>query len=105
MSIDIWTQAHPRLVMNNFKEIYDSPCKAQSSDDFPWYKGTGISPADHPLKWYIPLQDASCGVCESKDVLIIAAQWNVSFANGDKYWDYEVECQECHQFTTRAYAD
>ena len=105
MSVDIWINEQPMLVPEDYKTRYESSCEAQSSDNFPWYKGTGVSPEKHPLHFDIPFVYASCGACNSKDVLVIAAQWNVSFSNGDKYWDYEVECQQCRKFTKRSYAD
>jgi len=105
MSVDTWIRDLPMLVPEDYKTRFASPCEQQSSRDFPWYKGTGIEPAKHPLHWDIPFQYASCKACDSKQVLVIAAQWNVSYSNGDKYWDYEVECQECGKFTKRSYAD
>lgn len=105
MSVDTWVNDKPMLISEDYKTIYDSPCEAQSSDDFPWYRGTGIAPLRHPIHGHIPFQYASCGNCESKDVLVIVAQWNVSYSNGDRYWDYEIECQECGKFTKRSYCD
>ncbi|MBK8431406.1 MAG: hypothetical protein IPL28_09015 [Chloroflexi bacterium] len=102
MALDIWISPTPRLVPDNFRELFPSPC-ALYPNGFEWYKGTGIRAADHPLDGHIYFQP--CDACQSEDVLVIAAQWNVSYSNGDAYWDYEVECQSCHQFSQRSYAD
>ncbi|MFX0102991.1 MAG: hypothetical protein ACFFCS_25715, partial [Candidatus Hodarchaeota archaeon] len=68
-----------------------------------WYYGRGIAPDKHPLKGYINFQ--GCMHCESQKVKVIAAQWSVSYHSGDRYWDYEIVCEECGQYTQRSFAE
>lgn len=106
MSLDVWISESPQLVPSDYKTCFNSPCECipdQQGSHFEWYVGTGIAPHDHPLASHIFF--AGCAACGSEQVLVIAAQWNVSYASGDAYWDYEIVCQECHKYTKRAYAD
>ena len=93
----------PRFVPDNYKEIFSSPCEMFHEFGQDWYKGTGIKPKKHPLLSYIGFR--GCGNCESDNVLVIAAQWCVSYHSGDAYWDYEIFCKKCGKFTQRAYAE
>lgn len=102
MSLDVWISSIPRLVPNNFKELFPSPCGLYTNG-FEWYKGSGIRVADHPLDGLISFQP--CDACQSKDVLVIAAQWNVHPYSGDVYWDYEIECQTCQQYSQHSYSE
>ena len=102
MAFDEWTQDRPMLVPLDFKTRFTSPCE-QHPDGFEWYKGTGIVANEHPLAKYIPFK--GCANCDNDDVLVIAAQWNVNMMNGDEYWDYEIECQQCRKYTKRSFAD
>ena len=66
------------------------------------YEGYGISPDEHPLKRHIRFRE--CENCKSKNVLVIYAQWNVSTASGDDYWDYEAFCEDCKKYTICSFA-
>lgn len=94
----------PRLVPANFREIYESPCELIG--EFDWlqqiYRGTGITPEGHPAK-NIPFSD--CENCQSKNVLVLYTQWSVSPHSGDKYWDFEIVCNDCGKFTSKSYSE
>ena len=102
MAVDVWVRDLPGLAPADYKTRFDSACQLHP-DGFKWYKGTGIAPSAHPLAGHIPFKE--CAGCGSDRVLIIAAQWNVHWLNGDEYWDYEIECQVCQRFTQRSFAD
>jgi hypothetical protein len=105
MALDTWIRDTPSLAAKDYKTRYSRPCQPRDSQQefgFEWYVGTGIEPAAHPLEGHIRF--AGCAACDSERVLVIMAQWNVSFSSGDAYWDYELECQACGKFTQRSYA-
>lgn len=101
--MDEWITDNPRFVPNNYKELYSAPCEKIKEYGQTWYKGTGISFVDHPLKNHIWFN--GCGNCESNNVKVLAAQWSVSYHSGDQYWDYEIFCEDCGKYTQRAYAE
>ncbi len=93
----------PKFVPKDYKKIYTNPCSKFKEFGQKWYKGTGVSPKGHPLKGHIRF--SGCGNCESENVEVIAAQWSVSYASCDQYWDYEIFCEDCGKYTQRSYAD
>lgn len=103
MAHDTWIRNTPGLVPEDYKDRYTTACELIPSS-FEWYIGTGIVAAEHPLDGWI-IFDATCAACKSEDVLVIAAQWNVSMNNGDRYWDYELACQSCGKFTQNSFAE
>ena len=86
------------------------PCVRQNFQNQDWYHGTGIKPADHPGRLELAvldrhLPDACCAWCASRDVLVVALQGCVSEHSGDAYYDYELHCRRCGQFTACSYAE
>ncbi|TFG29081.1 hypothetical protein EU528_10265 [Candidatus Thorarchaeota archaeon] len=67
------------------------------------FRGNGIPIEQHPLKGRCNMQ--GCGNCKSEQVKVIYAQWSVSVASGDTYWDYEVFCGECGMYTSRSFSE
>lgn len=98
-----WLRDKPHFVPENYKEIYKLPCEKFKEMGQKWYRGTGIPIEDHPLNGHIRF--SGCKNCESDDVLVIAAQWSVSYHSGDQYWDYEIYCNNCGKYTQRSYAE
>ena len=92
----------PKLVPEDYKTLFTSDC-ALFRNGTDWYKGTGICPQLHPLFGDIDFR--GCPMCQSNKVLVIAAQYSLSYVNGDRYWDYEIECQDCHRFSQQSYAE
>ncbi|MHA1760307.1 MAG: hypothetical protein ACTSXA_06765 [Candidatus Heimdallarchaeota archaeon] len=94
----------PRLAPANYREIYDKPCELVG--EFNWlkqvYRGTGVAPKDHPAE-NVPI--GNCENCKSENVLAIYTQWSVSPHSGDKYWDYEIFCEDCGKYTSKSYAE
>lgn len=96
------TTLTPYFVPTDYKESFPNPC-ALYRNGRDWYKGTGIAPDQHPLSRDIPF--GPCDGCQSNDVLVIAAQWNSHPYSGDVYWDYEIECQTCQQYSQHSYSE
>ena len=92
----------PQLVSEDYKTLYTEGC-ALFSEFQDWYKGSGIAAANHPLKDFIPFAD--CGNCDSTRVEVIAAQHSIHPHSGDEYWDYELHCSHCEQFTQRSFSE
>ncbi|NHJ88047.1 MAG: hypothetical protein FK734_21460 [Asgard group archaeon] len=95
----------PRFMPKDYREKYDKPCIPEDLelDTNMEHYGIGIAPYDHPLNGHIPMR--GCGNCNSDNVLVIYAQWNVSTHSGDSYWDYEIYCNDCHKYTSRSFAE
>ena len=101
--MDEWVRDTPKLIEANYTSKYETSCEEFQLAGQTWYKGTGVPPDQHPLKDHIWF--GTCGRCGSESVLVLAAQWSVSFSSGDQYWDYEIVCVDCGAFTQRAYAE
>ena len=67
------------------------------------YRGTGIPPAEHPLRWRIAFE--GCLHCGSADVLVVQADWGVSLSSGDLSWGYEIKCQQCGTYSSWSFDD
>ena len=104
--VDEWVRDEPRLIEKDYKTKYTKPLVKYHKRGQDWYLGTGIVWEKHPLKSDIPKWAGSkCGNCKSENTKIIAAQWCVSYASGDAYWDCEIYCEDCGKYTQRAYAE
>ena len=105
MSAEFYVSKKPSLTSLNYKTKYDTPfvVEKKKKTGFEWYRGTGVEPRLHPLKDQINFID--CRNCNSKNVHVIAAQWNVNLTNGDQYYDYELGCLDCEKFTRVTFAD
>jgi len=105
MGYECYITDSPVFVPENFREAFDTPCDIRRADpmDFEWYKGSGVPRDRHPLGGSIKFR--ACAACESENVLVIAAQWNVHRMNGDEYYDYELVCDDCGKFTRVSFAD
>ena len=105
--IETHTSSSPAFAPADYKTRFKAPCAIDGglseSHHQEWYAGTGIRPADHPLVGSISF--SGCGSCGSNDVLVIAAQWCVSYASGDAYWDYEIACNACGKYTRRSFCE
>ncbi|MBD3253910.1 MAG: hypothetical protein GF383_02405 [Candidatus Lokiarchaeota archaeon] len=101
--MDEWICDSPQLISKDYREKYTSACEKYKESGQIWYKGMGIPIENHPLKDYIWFK--GCGNCESNEVKIIAAQWSVHPMSGDRYWDYEIFCENCGKYTQRAFAE
>ncbi len=105
--IETHTSSSPAFVPTDYKARFKTPCALDvamsESHHQDWYAGTGIRPVDHPLTGTI--QFSGCGSCGSDNVFVIAAQWCVSYASGDAYWDYEIACNACGKYTQRSYCE
>ena len=97
----------PKMVDANYKELYSDPCLADNENSgFKMiYYGTGIRRDSHPLKKRINMRGCGNPKCGSEHVKVIYAQWSVHPMSGDKYWDYEIFCEDCKKFTLRSYAE
>lgn len=69
------------------------------------YIGCGISPSKHPLNGTIYMEGRSCLNCGSEKVKVIYAQRTIHPMNGNEYFDLELVCEDCMQFSLYAYAD
>ncbi len=98
-----WVNDTPKLIEADYKTRYTDPFIEIEEGGQTWYKGTGVAWENHPLKGHFPKYP--CGNCGNKDVKIIAAQWSVSYASGDAYWDVEIACEQCGKYTKYAYTD
>jgi hypothetical protein len=93
----------PRFIAADYEATYSEPYVKVRQYGQDWYLGKGVRWEDHPLKGYIPKY--RWGNCESENVKIIAAQWCVSYASGDQYFDCELICADCGKYTQYSYAD
>lgn len=87
-----------------------SPCEEHAFQGQQWFCGTGVPPAEHPMRGEmraleIGLDHADCLYCGSKDVRVIALQGCVSMHSGDAYYDYELLCNQCGKFSAVSYAE
>lgn len=85
-------------------------CKPHQFQGQEWFCGSGIRPADHPMRnemraLELGLDQADCLYCESKDVYVIALQGCVSMHSGDAYYDFELRCNQCEKFSVYSYAE
>ncbi len=90
----------PRFIELNYKIRYDKFQILVKKLGQEWYLGTGVVWEAHSLKHHIP--KFPCGNCNSENVKVIAAQWNVSSHSGDKYWECEIACGDCVKYTQRS---
>ncbi|MBL8022606.1 MAG: hypothetical protein JNM27_23205 [Leptospirales bacterium] len=86
------------------------PCQSVDWNGQTWYYGTGIRPADHPMRDEMrvleyAMDHADCLFCEGKDVLVVALQGVVSPQSGDAYYDYEVKCNTCGKYSAVSYSE
>ncbi|MFX1369045.1 MAG: hypothetical protein ACFFAY_10635 [Promethearchaeota archaeon] len=95
----------PRIAAKDYATKYsDQIVPDEGNCDFAMtFRGTGISIAEHPLRESAHMR--GCANCEGEDVLVIYAQWSVSTASGDVYWDHEIVCNKCGMFTARSFSD
>ena len=95
----------PYFVPKNYKREFKEPCKPDEDNDYDqeYYRGSGISPEEHPENGRINF--STCGNCGSTNVLVLYTQWSVSVHSGDCYWDYEIVCNDCGKFTTQSYSE
>ena len=95
----------PHFVPKNYLKEYNEPIKTISEGNgFRWeYAGTGVRISEHPLKKGCDMH--GCGSCKSRNVKVIYAQMNIHPMSGDKYYDYEIFCEDCGKYTTRSYAE
>jgi hypothetical protein len=95
----------PRLAPNDWKIRFDEGLVPDEKNDWDGqvFRGTGVAIEEHPLKANCNMH--GCGNCESRQVKVIYAQWSVSVASGDAYWDYEVICEECGMYTSRSFSE
>lgn len=92
----------PSFVSIDYKTAYAEAClKIEGPQD--WYKGTGVSAEKHPLSGCVTF--GPCVGCGSRNVLVIAAQFNVHPFSGDSYYDYELACLDCERFSTVSYSE
>jgi hypothetical protein len=75
-----------------------------------WFIGKGLRPYQHPgknelrvLGEHLPL--TTCGCCSGKNVFVIALQGCVAGHSGDAYYDYEIYCCDCKNYTAFSYAE
>ena len=95
----------PRLAPSDWKTRFTEKLVPGEKNDWDGstYRGTGVPIEDHPLKRNCNMH--GCGNCESDNVKVIYAQWSVSVASGDAYWDYEVICEDCGKYTSRSFSE
>ena len=110
MSLDTRCSAEPILpATQQFYPQDTEPCIETWEGGQYWHHGTGIAPADHPAlpktAWARSVRAARCGACGSDQVAMITLQWSVASHSGDLYYDYELICRACGQFTARAYCE
>ncbi|NHJ13570.1 MAG: hypothetical protein EAX95_07820 [Candidatus Thorarchaeota archaeon] len=95
----------PRIANADYMEIFQDPLIPD--EDNSWtamvYRGTGVSIDEHPLRDRLGMR--GCKNCGSEEVKVIYAQWSVSTASGDAYWDYEIVCSNCGMFTARSFSE
>ena len=105
MAFEYFITDNPCFVPHNYLEIYGDPCKIirEGPMDHEWYRGFGIPPEEHPLNHKIPFCD--CHNCESVNVLVIAAQYDVNALDGEEYYNYELFCEDCEKFTRACYVE
>ncbi len=95
----------PRLAPDNWKTAFDKELVPDEKNDWDGmiYRGTGLPIDNHPMKERLHMH--GCGNCNSNDVEIIYAQWSVSVASGNEYWDYEMFCNDCKKYTSRSFSE
>ena len=95
----------PRLASKEWSSIYSEPLVPDENNDYisMKYWGKGVSIKAHPLKDRLHLY--GCGHCKGENVMIIYAQWSVSAASGNEYWDYEMFCSDCGKYTSRSFSE
>lgn len=93
----------PRFIENDYESRYSDPCQMLKDGLEKLCKGSGISPASHPLKEFIRFRN--CGNCKSKTVKVLYARWVVHPMSGDAYWDYEIYCEKCKKYTQRSFTE
>ena len=95
----------PRLASVDWKTLYNDGLVPDEYNDWDGqiFRGTGVPIEEHPLKDNCNM--LGCGNCESEQVKVIYAQWSVSVASGDSYWDYEVICADCGMYTSRSFSE
>ncbi len=95
----------PRIASKDYASRFSEPLIPDGNND--WigmiYRGSGVSIEEHPLSGRMNMH--GCGECKSSNVLVIYAQWSVSTASGDAYWDYEIVCGDCGKFTARSFSE
>ena len=69
------------------------------------YGGCGIAPNKHPLYQDLRMEYAICDACESKDVLVTYSKRQIHLNSGDLYYDYEIKCQDCEQYTQLSFSE
>ena len=94
-----------RFASNDWKTLYDNELVPDEGNDWDGkvFRGSGIPIEEHPLKENCNMR--GCGNCDSEHVKVIYAQWSVSVASGDSYWDYELFCEECSMYTSRSFSE
>jgi hypothetical protein len=106
LTIDEWVNDQPSHIEKNYKSTFRPPIEEVRKGGQDWFLGTGVLWKDHPLKDYIPeWAGTRCGNCKGTNTKIIAAQWSVSYASGDSYWDCEIFCEDCEKYTQRAFSE
>ncbi|MBN2228469.1 MAG: hypothetical protein JW779_02675 [Candidatus Thorarchaeota archaeon] len=95
----------PRLASKSWMTDCTEPLIPGENNDMlaSVFTGTGVLIHAHPLNKRIAMR--GCGNCESMNVLVIYAQWSVSTASGDAYWDYEILCNDCQKYTSRSFSE
>lgn len=95
----------PRLAPKEWKSIFNEELVPDQNNDWDGliYRGTGVVIDEHPMKDRLHMH--GCGNCNSEDVIIIYAQWSVSVASGNEYWDYEMFCKNCEKYTSRSFSE
>jgi len=95
----------PRLASDDWSSMSSEPLVADDSNDYTSmiYRGNGVKIDAHPLKDRLHMN--GCGNCRGENVLIIYAQWSVSTASGNEYWDYEMFCRDCGKYTSRSFSE
>jgi len=95
----------PRLAFQDWMTRHSADIVPDEHNDWDGqiFRGTGVPIEEHPLKGNCSMY--GCGNCESENVKVIYAQWSVSVASGDAYWDYEVICEDCGKYTSRSFSE
>jgi hypothetical protein len=95
----------PRLAPRDWKTLFKENLIPDEHNDWDGqtFRGLGVPIQEHPLKSNCNMQ--GCGNCKSENVKVIYAQWSVSVASGDAYWDYEIICEDCGKYTSRSFSE
>jgi hypothetical protein len=80
-----------------------TPCVALEGDD-PLYAfaGTGVPIAQHPTRRRWP-EDSRCQGCGSTNVLVIAAEETTNPVNGDNFFNGQIRCSDCRDYSTYSF--